>query len=388
MAENIPGLFSEARATIVGYVTDDGDILITIAHDNKLLSDGRVRQKDFAVRQKDFAKVVRAIEKHAKIDHSSLLSRLSYCMDATEVRAIVGHLTEQGIVRELTEGAKRCYEWAGKAPAPDDSLVYRPLPSPNHDQGIDANVLRRLSSEELDLQRAAPLWLPNGNYWVYRSFCVAVEAAGCPGSQRISLRVMEAVLEFEVEHVSKMARLERKVQGLQRSLLGDSDEEPDPDGYVRVRRRLEIFSTVRGRWLPMTPEEEVRQGFVAVLVNDYGYRLSHIAEEEQVAGPGSGQARADLVVWRSEEDKAEGKNPLIIVECKSPDVPLSSGVCYQGENYARMTGARFLVATNGGDAKYWRIMHDRMPKTLEEIEDIPSAGSYHSTNGQVSQERE
>ena len=78
-----------------------------------------------------------------------------------------------------------------------------------------------------------------------------------------------------------------------------------------------IFSPVRQKWLPLTPEELVRQEYLRVLTQEYGYVTDQMAEEMDVTGRGSAQARADFVIWRSAQDKIDQKPPFIIVECKS-----------------------------------------------------------------------
>ena len=57
-----------------------------------------------------------------------------------------------------------------------------------------------------------------------------------------------------------------------------------------------IWSHVRSTWLVETPEERVRQEYLCILVNEYGYSLDQIAEELTVTGSGSGKARADYVI--------------------------------------------------------------------------------------------
>lgn len=55
----------------------------------------------------------------------------------------------------------------------------------------------------------------------------------------------------------------------------------------------------------MKPEEEVRQKYICRLVDSYGYSLGQMDQEIQVSNSqrGQGAARADIVVWRSKEDK-------------------------------------------------------------------------------------
>ncbi len=134
-----------------------------------------------------------------------------------------------------------------------------------------------------------------------------------------------------------------------------------------------VFSLVRKTWLILTPEEQVRQESLRTLINEYGYSIDQIAEEEDVTGRGSAQARADFVIWRSSEDRKERKNPLIVVECKSDNITIKPDDYYQGDNYARLSGARFVVTHNSRETKYWRLLHDRMPKSLEEVANIPHA---------------
>lgn len=134
-----------------------------------------------------------------------------------------------------------------------------------------------------------------------------------------------------------------------------------------------IWSHLRQIWLHETPEELVRQSYLPVLVNEYGFTLEQMAEELEVTGRGSGHARADFVIWRTAEDKSNQKNPLIVVECKSDNVTISVDDYGQGDNYARLTGARFFVTHNTRETKYWRVIHDAMPKYPEEIENIPHA---------------
>ena len=152
------------------------------------------------------------------------------------------------------------------------------------------------------------------------------------------------------------------------------------NGVKLKREDGKIWSSVRGKWLIETPEEYVRQEYLLVLFHEYGYCLEQIAEEVEVTGRGSGKARADFVIWRSTQDKAERKSPLIIVECKSDNVTIRSEDYAQGDRYARLTNAPFFVTHNNTETKFWHVRKDRMPGYLEEIEDIPHADA---TNKQV-----
>lgn len=141
------------------------------------------------------------------------------------------------------------------------------------------------------------------------------------------------------------------------------------------RQGGQIFSHVRQKWLVETPEERVRQEYLLILTSEYGYKLDQILEEYELTGRGSGHARADFLIYRTAADKRDGKNPLIVVECKSDNVTIQERDYAQGDNCARLAGARFFVTHNNKETRYWRVVHDHMPKTLEEIENVPHANA-------------
>jgi len=136
-----------------------------------------------------------------------------------------------------------------------------------------------------------------------------------------------------------------------------------------------IYSFIRDKWLIKTPEEEVRQKFVCVLVNEFGYSISQMGEELKVNNShrGQGKARADIVVWKSEQDKSDGKTAFIVVECKAENVKIHKEDYYQGFNYASWAGASFFVTTNNRETKYFNVDKDYLPKNLEEIVLVPKA---------------
>lgn len=137
----------------------------------------------------------------------------------------------------------------------------------------------------------------------------------------------------------------------------------------------QIYSPIRDKWLVLKPEEEVRQRYVCRLVDSYGYGIKQMGEEVKGTNSqrGQGAARADIVVWRNEEDKRKGKNALIVVECKAENVTIRQADYFQGYNYAAWAGAKFFVTTNLKETRIFKVVEDAMPKKLEEIADIPSA---------------
>lgn len=143
---------------------------------------------------------------------------------------------------------------------------------------------------------------------------------------------------------------------------------------IKIESNL-IYSPIRDKWLVLKPEEEVRQRYVCRLVDSYGYDIKQMGEEVKVTNSqrGQGAARADIVIWRNEEDKRKGKNALIVVECKAENVTIRQADYFQGYNYAAWAGAKFFVTTNLKETRIFKVVEGAMPKKLEEIADIPSA---------------
>jgi len=142
---------------------------------------------------------------------------------------------------------------------------------------------------------------------------------------------------------------------------------------LRDEDKGKIWSHVRQKWLVETPEERVRQEYLPVLAGEYGFALGQIDEELEITGRGAGGARVDFVIWRTIEDRRSNKAPLIVVECKSDNVTIQAKDYFQGDNYARIVDAPFVVTHNSKETKFWRVRKDKMPGYLEEVENIPHA---------------
>ena len=76
-----------------------------------------------------------------------------------------------------------------------------------------------------------------------------------------------------------------------------------------------VFCPLANKWLVAKPEEKVRQKYICILVNDYGYSLDQMAQEQKVNNSqrGQGKARADIVIWKSKKDKDDRKAAFIVV---------------------------------------------------------------------------
>ena len=150
-----------------------------------------------------------------------------------------------------------------------------------------------------------------------------------------------------------------------------------------------IYAPLKRKWLKNTPEEEVRQEFICLLVNDYGFSLEQMEQEvttTESSQRGTGKARADIVIWAKSTDKYNRKRALIVVECKATNVSITPKTYYQGFNYASWMHAKFLVLTNQKDTKFFELNEKIVPQSfvdLEVIIDIPNAQQARKYSGKV-----
>ena len=136
-----------------------------------------------------------------------------------------------------------------------------------------------------------------------------------------------------------------------------------------------VFCPLVNKWLVAKPEEKVRQRYICTLINDYGYSLDQMAQELKVNNSqrGQGKARADIVIWKSKEDKDDQKAAFIVVECKAENVKIRVEDYYQGFNYAAWAHADFFVTTNEKETKFFNVDPTFLPQKLEEVVAIPTA---------------
>lgn len=116
-----------------------------------------------------------------------------------------------------------------------------------------------------------------------------------------------------------------------------------PPIRLRARRRggtVEVWDPIRGVYLVLTPEEWVRQHLIAYLVSHCGVQPLRIVEEYAVPLNGQPQ-RADVVVV--DDDGC----PLLLAECKAPEVAINKQTLAQAVRYNSVLQARYIILTNG-----------------------------------------
>ena len=104
--------------------------------------------------------------------------------------------------------------------------------------------------------------------------------------------------------------------------------------------RKHIFDPIRKKYVVLTPEEWVRQNFIQYLIQDRSFPASLIAVEQEF-NFNRMKKRSDILVYESTGD------PILMVECKSPDTKINERVFEQIGLYNLSYMLPWLVVTNG-----------------------------------------
>jgi hypothetical protein len=123
-----------------------------------------------------------------------------------------------------------------------------------------------------------------------------------------------------------------------------------------------IFDPVRRKYVALTPEEWVRQHFINYLIHYLHYPKSLIAVERgtfyhQMA------KRTDLCIYGSD------RQPLVLVECKAPNVAITAEVVKQATLYNKTLQAKYVILTNGIEHFCWLV--DFTTSRIQPLDRIP-----------------
>lgn len=101
-----------------------------------------------------------------------------------------------------------------------------------------------------------------------------------------------------------------------------------------------VFDIIRKKYVVLTPEEWVRQHLLHYLIEEAGYPASLIAVERGLQMNGL-QKRFDVLVFNRQSE------PLLLVECKSPETVLTKDTFLQAAVYNSQFACRHILITNG-----------------------------------------
>ena len=135
-----------------------------------------------------------------------------------------------------------------------------------------------------------------------------------------------------------------------------------------------IFDIFRRDWYVLTPEEWVRQNFARYLCEVLGYPESLMLLEQRITHNGLTR-RCDIVVYN------RLGQPVILVECKAPEIVLNQKSFDQIARYNMVLGVNMLLVTNG--LNHYCIQIDPLASTYSFLRDIPSFRSMADQSSEV-----
>jgi type I site-specific restriction endonuclease len=142
----------------------------------------------------------------------------------------------------------------------------------------------------------------------------------------------------------------------------------------KVEGKLLIFDSIRKKYVPLLPEEWVRQHFLHYLLENKKYPKSLIKVEGGLHY-NERQKRTDIVIFD------RNGSPWMIVECKAPEVAISQNSVFQASVYNSTLRAQYITVTNGLTHHFAQIDWQKgVTQWLESIPDFPVAENKNETD--------
>ncbi|MEK7253156.1 MAG: type I restriction enzyme HsdR N-terminal domain-containing protein, partial [Bacteroidota bacterium] len=127
-----------------------------------------------------------------------------------------------------------------------------------------------------------------------------------------------------------------------------------------------LFDPLRRRYFVQTPEETVRQLVLTYLLQEKGYQKNRIAIEKWLKVNGLPK-RFDLLIYDPD------LSPLLLVECKAPQVAISEATFRQIAMYNLPLQAQYLLVTNGIQTYCCQMDYPRQSyQFLQEVPAFPA----------------
>lgn len=128
------------------------------------------------------------------------------------------------------------------------------------------------------------------------------------------------------------------------------------------------FDPIRKKLIYITPEETVRQQVISYLIDELDVPSEMISVESHLSHYGlDSRKRTDILIHGLDK---EGKViPLVVIECKSPDVVLSNKVGIQITEYCDLLGCDYAMMINGKECFSYRYEEDK--NQYLQIESLP-----------------
>jgi hypothetical protein len=130
--------------------------------------------------------------------------------------------------------------------------------------------------------------------------------------------------------------------------------------YKNGRKKL-IFDPCRQILLQYTPEEEVRQKMIQILIEEMEIPRDSISTEFSL---NSGQ-RADIVVWH--KDRQGNEHALLVLEMKAKHIELTDHALEQVKSYNTILKAKYIGVSNGRKIHLFEVQGEEVIPLVNEL---------------------
>lgn len=132
-----------------------------------------------------------------------------------------------------------------------------------------------------------------------------------------------------------------------------------------------ILDELRKKYLVLTPEEWVRQHIVQYLINFKNYPKGLISLEKGLR-LNDLMKRTDVVVYDHQG------NPLLLIECKAPEIKITQDVFDQAARYNSVYKLKYMIVSNG--LEHFCAEIDHQTSNYNFLNDIPSFNNITEKN--------
>jgi hypothetical protein len=136
-----------------------------------------------------------------------------------------------------------------------------------------------------------------------------------------------------------------------------------PNAPLKITKKNEkhfVTCLLRKKRVVLTPEEWVRQHLIHYLVAHKSLAQGRLALEVSLK-VNSLSKRADIVYYD------ETLHPQLVVECKAPEIKLTSETVFQIATYNSQLNSKFLLISNGLD----HFIFENSNGSLVSLDDLP-----------------
>lgn len=123
--------------------------------------------------------------------------------------------------------------------------------------------------------------------------------------------------------------------------------------------------------IPNTQENSLADAFYQRLIDAYGYVPEQLGRDVSIGASG----KANIAIWRSEEEKAQGLTPniYVLVTCRAEHIRIEAEDYFGKFKQAALNNMAFYVAHNLKETKVFYIDKNARPFKIEHIGDFPHA---------------